>query len=145
MKVAVLGIGNEMKSDDGIGLLAAEEFEKKIMKDHQTLLINTNVPENYIGKIDKFGPDILMIFDAASFSGSPGDVKVIKNENILDFSMSTHNTPLSIFFKALNIKGVFLIGIQIKNTEFDGKISEEVISSLPQAVSLAQGLIDRHL
>ncbi len=145
MKVAILGIGNDMKADDGIGLLAAEKFEKTIKNDHETMLLNTNVPENFIGPIEKFAPDILMIFDAAQFEGAYGDIKVIESEEIIDFSISTHNTPLSIFFKALNMKASYLIGIQVKNTEFDGKISEEVISSLPQAVSLAKDLLDKHL
>ena len=142
MKVAVLGIGNEMKADDGIGLLAAEEFETKIRKNHQTLLINTNVPENFIGKIEKFGPEMLIIFDAMSASGNPGDIKIIEKEEIAEFSASTHNTPLGIFFQALRADAkIFLIGIQIKTTEFGEEITKEVISSLPQALSLGEKII----
>lgn len=144
MRIALLGVGNDMKGDDGIGIIASDMVYEDIRNVHDCLLIKTNVPENYIRKIIEFRPNTLIVFDAADFNGKYGEVRLIEEDDIVNFSISTHNSPLSIFFEIIrsekNMK-IHLIGIQKKNTEFGEDISEEILSSLPRVVSLAKDLL----
>ena len=148
MRVAIVGVGNEMKGDDGIGPLVAEHFHEKIKDMHEALLVKTYAPENIIGKIISFRPRIVIVFDAAIFDADPGECRLVEKEELITFSMSTHNAPLGIFFEIIKESvdaRIYLIGIQVKSTRFGSEISEHVISSLPSALSLAGDVLRKHL
>ncbi|NOX71075.1 MAG: hydrogenase 3 maturation endopeptidase HyCI [Candidatus Micrarchaeota archaeon] len=148
MKIAIIGVGNDMKGDDGIGPLVAERFFEKVKDAHDTILTKTYAPENIIGKIISFDPDVVVVFDAAIFGGAPGECRLIEREELTTFSMSTHNAPLGIFFEIIKESSkatIYLIGIQVESTHFGNKISEKVMSSVPSALSLANDVLRKHL
>ncbi len=146
MRVAIIGIGNELRGDDAIGLLAAEKMEKEIGKECKTLLLKTNAPENIVGTVSEFHPDIIIAVDAADYGGLPGDVRII-DPKADERPNSTHSAPLGIFFEALknasNAKA-YLVGIQIKTNAFGEGISKEVMRSLDHAVSLGRMIVNKH-
>lgn len=128
MKVVILGVGNELRADDGAGVFLAGELEKELGNPEGIMIIRTQVPENFIRPILEFRPGKIIILDAADFGGRPGDFRVIKENEILQFLVSTHNMPLTLFLKALErLKAEkILIGIQPKNLDFGGGLSKEV-------------------
>lgn len=122
MKV-LIGVGNEMNGDDGIGVYIAKNFRHKdwIAIDCET------VPENYIGEIKKYRPEEIIIVDASDMRLEPGAIRRIRKEKIGKASFSTHSIPLSLFIshvEELFHSKVHLIGIQPKSMY--GEISEEV-------------------
>ena len=85
MRVVILGVGNEMRGDDGIGVFLAGKLEKELGKPEGIMIIKTQVPENFITPIMEFRPGKIIILDSADFKGKPGEFRVIKEDEILQF------------------------------------------------------------
>ncbi len=143
MKVVILGVGNELRADDGAGVFLAGELEKEFGNPEGIMIIKTQVPENFIRPILEFRPGKIIILDAADFKGRPGEFRVIKENEILQFLVSTHNMPLTLFLKALErLKAEkILIGIQPKNLDFGGGLSKEVREKSGDILSFVRTLI----
>lgn len=119
----LLGVGNELNGDDGIGGWIARNFssEEWISIDCFT------VPENYMTEIKRYKAEKIVIVDAADMGLEAGDIRIIPKEKIGSASFSTHSLPLSVFIshiEKITEADVSLIGIQPK--QFYGEISKEV-------------------
>ncbi len=117
MKELVLGIGNTLNGDDGIGIYIAEKLSKAKLSgaERELVAISTGTtPENYTSVIRKHNPDILILVDAADMGLSPGSYRIIPPEKIEIMHFSTHNLPLSFFISYLSefCGEIILIGIQ---------------------------------
>jgi hydrogenase 3 maturation protease len=132
-KVAVLGIGSQLKGDDASGIAAVLRLKELVAKSPKSsdveVFIGGTAPENITGEIRRFGPSDLIIIDSADIGGSPGDIKLIGLEEIGGVSFSTHNLPASMLIAYLMqfLKcNVFVIGIQPKSLDFGVGLSPEV-------------------
>jgi len=129
-KVAILGVGSELRSDDAAGVLAAQAIEKTEKCDSRIkVFIGGTAPENLTGQIKNYGPTHLVIIDTADIGGNPGDVKILTSDEIGGISFSTHRLPTSIMVDYLQSEircAVYIIGIQPKSITFGGKVSKEV-------------------
>ena len=119
----LLGVGNDMRGDDGIGVYIARKFKAAgwISMDCST------VPENYLGKVIKYRPERLVIVDAAEMGLKAGEIRRIPKDKMGMASFSTHSLPLSIFISHVERNcsaEITVIGIQPK--EMYGEMSEEV-------------------
>ena len=126
MKKAILGLGEELKADDGVGKYVIGGLKKRKTKH---LLLYFNVPENAFTTLRKKEIGELTIVDAADFSGRPGEIRIVSDfkETI---RLSTHSTSVSKMVdyikKSIGIKHVTIILIQAKSLEFGEKMSQEV-------------------
>ncbi len=118
MKV-LLGVGNELRADEGCGSLLARWFKA----DGWVSIDGGTAPENFIGKIKKMNPDLVVIVDSADMGLEPGEVRIIPKEKIANYTITTHSMPLSMLME--NFKRCILIGIQPKKIEFS-EMSPEV-------------------
>ncbi|MGB4564487.1 MAG: hydrogenase maturation peptidase HycI [Dethiobacteria bacterium] len=128
-KIAVLGVGSTLRSDDAAGMYFIELLESLVNKENVLLIAGSTAPENFTGVIKNFAPDILFIVDAAHVGGAPGEARVIPVEDISGISFSTHMLPLPVLLKYLEAEvpcEVICIGIQPKCTEAGFSLSEEV-------------------
>lgn len=117
----VLGIGNVLKGDDGVGSyvagLLAESIESggAYRKEHLLHAIDCGtVPENYAGVVRRLRPDHLVLVDAAEMGLDAGEVRVVPVEMIGALGLSTHSMPLSMFMSYVaDLAGsVTLVGVQ---------------------------------
>ncbi len=132
-KLAVLGIGSQLKGDDASGVIAAMRLKELIAKKPPgrdvEVFIGGTAPENITSEIKRFGPAAIIIIDSADMRGSPGGIKLIKAEDIGGISLSTHNLPASMLIEYLKqfLKcEVWVIGIQPKSLQFGAELSPEV-------------------
>lgn len=130
-RFAILGIGNDLKGDDGIGWYVVDKLRKELKKDENLLFVKTSVPENHVKEISDFAPNMLIIIDSADFKKSPGEIKTIKGYQISESFISTHTTPLTLFLRLYQADQSFkkpsiLIGIQRKSNEFGQPMSRPV-------------------
>jgi len=118
----LMGIGNTLNGDDGIGPWVAHHFRHENWK---TIDCGT-VPENFTGPLKKWSPDLLILVDAADMNLPPGEIRLIPPEMISVLHLSTHALPLSLLMNHLQdtIKKMVLVGIQPK--KFSGFLSREV-------------------
>ena len=118
----LLGIGNELNGDDGIGCYIAKRFKKR-----GWLAIDcSTVPENYIGVVKRTKPELLVIVDAAYMNLPAGSIRRLKKEHASSAFISTHSLPLRQFISEIEqyAKEIVLIGIQPKQTTIP-KLSQE--------------------
>ena len=134
-KITVLGVGSELRADDGAGLLIAENLIKMCGKDKcgvnakLQVIYGETAPENFTGEIRRFAPTHLILIDAAEMGLEPGTVKVIKKEDVKGVTFSTHLLPLSVMIDYLANSFKFetiVVGIEPKDMTFGHAISEEI-------------------
>jgi hydrogenase 3 maturation protease len=142
MKEVILGIGNTLKGDDGIGIYIAERINKylkevkgeseqaKFMEARRKVIaINCGTtPENYTSIIRKHNPDRLILVDAAEMGLSPGSYRIIPPEKIEVMHVSTHVMSLSFLISYVSefCKDIILVGVQPKRMDFSTALSSAV-------------------
>jgi hydrogenase 3 maturation protease len=131
-KVAIIGVGNALRSDDAAGILVARELlhrECATVVDHILILEGGPSPENLSGQLCKFAPDLILFIDAANIGEKPGTVQWISEDCIDGMSASTHSLPLSMLARYLKLElncQVIFLGIQPRSNEVGEIISSEV-------------------
>jgi len=138
-KVLIVGIGNRLRGDDGVG----PEIIKRLNKPLPRILLFDvgEVPENYLGKIVKEKPNTIVLIDAVDLGSPPGTIKIIEKDDIKDESLSTHDVSLNLVAKYLQKEtsaDVFLLGIQPETTEFGREISRQVKKGLEKIVRMLE-------
>ena len=138
----LLGIGNPLNGDDGVGIYVAERFRK----DDWISLACGTAPENFTGIIRKTRPSCLVLVDAAAMGISPGEYRIIPRDKIEDVSIGTHQLPLSFLIDFLSdtASRIILIGIQPERSGTGVEISLPVRRGAERLLRvLSTGELDR--
>ena len=133
-RVAIIGIGNILRGDDGLGPQLIRMLKDRSLENGQFLLLDTGeVPENYLERIVACQPDTIILVDALDFGGSPGSIKLIQPEEIESSGLTTHNASLGLSVSYLKSRidcNVVLLGIQPLNLEMGSELSEPIKQAL---------------
>ena len=117
-KVQIWGIGNVLLGDDAVGPIVSIQLGG--------IDCGTS-PENYISKLRKDEPEILIIIDAAEMGIEAGSVRVLNFNEIGGEIITSHGIPLSILLEQFNkTLDIFIIGIQPKQTNPGEPLSDAV-------------------
>ena len=128
LRVAVVGIGHELRGDDAAGLEVARQLQPFA---HSNLLIIEagHAPENHTGLLRRFTPDLIVLVDTAQLNEAPGTIRWLPWQETSGLSASTHTMPpymLARFLTAeLNCE-IALIGIQPNHTFLRSSLSPAV-------------------
>jgi hydrogenase 3 maturation protease len=121
-RILFVGIGNVLKTDDGVGVFISSGIENT----SSVLALTVEVSlENYIGKINAIDPDILVLIDCVDMNSIPGTYKLIPIGQIKDLTFNTHNISLKRFQDFFKMP-VYLLGIQPEKINFGENISDLV-------------------
>ena len=144
-RLLVLTVGNELRSDDGLGPYLASLIQEA-MEERGHLLINAGtVPENFTGKIRSERPSHILIVDAVEMREEPGTVRLIERDNISEYSISTHAMPLSFLVRYLEDQGAYriaLMGVQPENLEFGTGLSPAVEDAVHDLAGMIISALD---
>lgn len=100
-KFAVLGVGSNLRGDDGVGPYISEKLSE--YNSDSFLSINGDlVPENFTHDLSEFNPNCVLIIDAAFLEKSPGEVDLIKANAIKNVSFSF---PFNAAFNPWKVPG----------------------------------------
>jgi hydrogenase 3 maturation protease len=132
-KVAVLGVGSDLRGDDVAGITAVQQIEKtikqKLSPPEVKFFIGATAPENLTGEIKKFQPSHLIIIDSVHSNVPPGRITVMKPEETEGVSFFTHKLPIKLMIDYLlqfcNCR-VIIIGIQPKDIAIGSPVSKEI-------------------
>jgi hydrogenase 3 maturation protease len=135
-RVAILGIGSELRGDDVAGILTARQIEKtiknKTISPDVRIFIGETAPENLTGEIKRFQPTHLLIIDSADLDTKPGEIQIINPENIGGTSFCSHSLPIKVLtdylFQSFKFE-VITIGIQPRSLAFGVKPSKEIVDA----------------
>jgi hydrogenase 3 maturation protease len=120
-----MGIGNEHRCDDGIGMVLARNFDAP----GWISLACATAPENFTSVVKRHNPQILVMVDAAQLDLAPGAFRRVPPERIADVSVGTHSLPLSVVMDYLrpSVSGeIIFVGIQPGNLADGETLSPEV-------------------
>ncbi len=85
----------------------------------------------------RFGPQVVLLIDAAEMGEAPGTVRWVGMEEIDGMSASTHTLPLSMLAKYLILElgcEVKILGLQPQSTEIGETVSREVLQAVDEIV-----------
>lgn len=133
-RIAIVGVGNEMRGDDAAGILVARSLNLRVASlENLQIIEGGHAPENATGDLRKFSPDLVLLIDAADMGKEAGSIALIPMEQIDGVSASTHSLPLSMLARYLNLElncEIALLGIQPKSVEMGEPVSDDVNQAL---------------
>ena len=142
-KIAVLGIGSELRADDAAGLLVAGEL-KKIKDLKLKVFFGSTAPENLTGEIIKYNPTHIIIVDSVDTDQKPGFILLVSPEEVGGVSFSSHMLPIKMivdyFLESLKCE-IIIIGIQPKILTFGETTSKEVKKSTKKISDIIQQIL----
>jgi len=149
-RVALLGVGSELRGDDAAGLFVAEYLRKSCPKNIKQkkikVFFGSTAPENLTGEIKKFKPAYVIIIDSADMNRRAGAVKLINPDEVEGISFCTHQLPLKIMadylIQSIGCE-VLIIGIQPARIDFNSRPSKTVEKSARQVSKILKKIIDR--
>ncbi len=130
----LLGIGNTLRRDDGVGNYIAHRMEGT----GWTAVDCGTVPENFTSVVRRSHPDLLVFVDAGRMGIPPGEFRRVPKEEIEDVSIGTHALPLShlIDFLADAAETILFIGIEPENVRDGEGLSEPVIEGAERLITM---------
>ncbi|WP_292796174.1 hydrogenase maturation peptidase HycI [Methanobrevibacter sp.] len=156
-KLIILGVGNELKYDDGVGPFIISQLNKRNLNDNVLLINAQTVPENFTGKIRMEKPSHIIIIDACLMGLNPGDFQIVNEDDFINIGLSTHSMSLSYFVKFLNHDNVLFIGIEPESLElidqdslgvldadlmdFNGSLNESIEKSATEIINLFEEIL----
>lgn len=152
MKILVLGIGNTLLTDEGVGIAAMRELqaqygEREDMEflDGGTLSFTLAVPISEC--------DALLVIDAAELGAAAGTVRSFEGEEMDRFlggnrKNSVHEVGLLDLMSISRLTGHWpeqraLIGVQPAVVGWGETLTTEVAAALPEIGATACGIIER--
>ena len=144
-KLIILGVGNELKSDDGVGPFIIKNLMAENIESDRLLLIDSGtVPENFTGKIRKENPSHVIIVDACLMGCRPGDIRIVDKDDFTNIGISTHSMSLSYFVKYLerdtDFKIIF-VGIEPETMDWGENPTENVEKTAYDFIKIIKGIL----
>jgi hydrogenase 3 maturation protease len=131
-RIAVLGVGNASRGDDGAGVLAAATLKKRLGQKGRSRLsvfLGHETPENLTGEIRRFRPDLVLILDSAASGKRPGSVFLLGKKDMAVEDISSHRMPLALLVDYLEKSvgcRVKVIGLEPKSCRAGASLSAPV-------------------
>ena len=130
LRVAVVGIGQELNGDDSAGVLTARALQRRLTGNTSVLVIDAGpAPENFTGKLRTFAPHLVLLVDAAALGEAPGAVRWLDWKETSGLA-SSHTLPPYVLGEYLTASigcEVALLGIQPGQTEM-GTVATTVVN-----------------
>ena len=146
-RVAVLGVGSELRGDDVAGIMVAQQVADWVEACHHPRLrgfVGHAAPENLTGEIKAFKPSHLVVVDAAHLGQGAGSVDIIPAERIGGVSFSTHTLPMPIIIDYLvQSTGCvpLVVGIEPQHKNVVQPPSAVVVEAVEAVVAAFQSLL----
>ncbi len=152
MKILVLGIGNTLLTDEGVGIVAMRELEAHFgaredmeFLDGGTLSFTLAVPISEC--------TALLVIDAAELGAAPGTVRSFEGEEMDDFlgenrKSSVHEVGLLDLRSISLLTGHWpvlraLIGVQPEVVGWGETLTPAVAAAMPDVFTIASGILAR--
>ena len=145
-KALIMGIGNYLMGDEGIGVHVAELLEKEVLPEGIDVL-DGGTGGFYLLEYFENYPYIILI-DATLDGNPPGTIRLIKPKFATDFppAMSTHDIGLKDLVSALQVLGkmpdIDLFVMSIESVQQQGiELTPEIQSAIPKLIERIRSLV----
>jgi len=145
-RIAILGIGNDLRTDDGLGLFIVNSLS---LDDPDIMVENVgSVPEGFAHPLAEFGAERVIMIDAADMRKPPGHIELVTKDRIGGINISTHSMPLSFLMMYLEQETggkTILIGVQPKSIQFGEGLNPEIQEVAEKIIASLKRLLTEHL
>ncbi|MEO0292897.1 MAG: hydrogenase maturation protease [candidate division WOR-3 bacterium] len=143
-QTVIMGIGSELKSDDGIGVFVAKTLKER---GFNNVIVAGSTPEHWIGFLLKKKFKKLLIIDAVIFEGKEGEIKIFDLQDINGNFGLTHASSLNIFYEFLSkessIKELKILAVMPKSLNLEEGLSKEVEESALKIIKFFNNFLSR--
>jgi hydrogenase maturation protease len=140
-RVVVIGVGNLLLKDEGIGIHTVESLQKVELPENVRIIDGGTAPDlvAYTEAGDK-----LVIIDAAKAGGEPGTIYRFLPGDLSEKSgtlISAHELGVEQNLKLMSLMGnepaeIVIIGIEPQEIDFGTELSAKLKRKLPEIVSI---------
>ncbi len=137
--LVILGIGNDIRGDDGLGPYIIEELSNK----KEALEDNSDIDSIFDLK-DLFLINGGSVPEASLMNKEPGDIEIVNKENISNVSISTHSMSLAYLIKFLELEKPFeilFIGIEPEIMDLSFELSDKIQKASDDLVEILFSVI----
>lgn len=149
-KVAVMGMGNRLRGDDGAGPELVSRLQEQWERSefcrrfpHERLFIDAGeTPEDWLVRIVDLKPAVVIVVDAVELGTKPGGVAVLAPGDLPEnFCLSTHRMPLRSLLRLWEENGIkaLVLAIQPGSLEHGREISQPVREVIGHLVRIFVG------
>ncbi len=152
-QVLVLGIGNMLLRDDGVGLRVLQVLERRLGADPRLSFVDGGTIGFMLSALVEHAPDLLVI-DAVRMAEAPGSARCFEDEAMDAFlqgrSGSVHEIGLRDVLDMARLSGHAprrraLVGVEPAAVELGEELSPEVQRGVEPAVRVAREVLERWL
>lgn len=140
-RVAVVGVGNEDRGDDGAGPLVVRMLADAGI---EHVIDSGTSPEIDTWRLRELMPDSVLFVDAVDFGGRPGDAALLPPGDMRKTALDTHRAALSITMEYLQSElkcRCFLLAVQPKRADYGAPMSDEVRRSAARIAEIVGQVI----
>ncbi|MEW6164863.1 MAG: HyaD/HybD family hydrogenase maturation endopeptidase [Pseudomonadota bacterium] len=146
MKAVVLGVGNTIRADEGVGVRVVEALERDYVLPSGVSAIDAGTSSMEMLE-DLSHLDFLLIVDAITAGKPPGTLVKLAGDEVPVFfrrNLSPHGIGLSDVLAALEFMGAepketVILGVQPVSLELSTELTPEVAACVPALVAQAVG------
>jgi hydrogenase 3 maturation protease len=136
LRVAVVGIGQSLRGDDGAGSAVARALQTQLQGVSSVLVLDGgSAPENQTGPLRRHRPALVILVDAAQMGTAPGTLEWLAWEETHGMT-SSHTLPphfLARYLTAVVCCEVVLLGIEPADTTIGASLSPAVEKAVETA------------
>ena len=141
---AVIGLGNRLRGDDGIGSVIAGRLREHAVA---PVFDAETVPENYLGALVALRPAVVLFIDALEHGGAPGSLSLHPIGALEPRAGGTHAPSLALLGRLLEAEGIdaWLLGIGPATTRLSAERSpaveaagERVVAAIAATLGVAE-------
>ena len=148
-RVAVIGLGNLLLMDDGVGVHAIKQLEKQVDGGEISAgnLVIAEVGTSALYSIGLFEEaDVVIAIDAVKAGGKPGDIYVFDSSDaqVSHQNVSLHDLGIMGILRLLPEEKhprVIVLGVEPACIDYGMELSGEIQEVLPRVVSLAHDMV----
>ena len=145
-KILIMGIGNYLMCDEGVGVHIAEQLLKEPLPEHVAVLDGGTGGFHLLEFFEDH--DHVILIDATLDGREPGTIRMIKPKFAADFppAMSTHDIGLKDMVSALQFMDkmpeIDLLVVSIASIQEQGtELTPPVRSKIPELIRLVKEII----
>lgn len=146
--ILILGLGNILLNDEGIGVRVVNEMEKLDLPENVDLLDGGTGGFVLLSLFHEY--QTMIIIDATLNNEKPGSIKVLKPKFSSDFpkSMSTHELGMKDMIESAmlleKVPKLYLVAITVNpQQEMDMKVTPFLEKQIPKIIETVVSLLDK--
>jgi hydrogenase maturation protease len=142
-RVLVVGLGNVLLRDDGVGVHAIRELQRSLPRHVRAVDVGTAV----LDALHLFEwADRILAIDAMQADGPPGTIYRFGVEDVVERGLkaSLHEVDLLAALRFLNMDRrpeILVMGVQPETIDYGTDLSVSVQAALPRLVAAARGIV----